>query len=99
MALVIPKFATEAEEADWGYDNRDLVEQEFLSAFQEGRVKRGGVMQRIAEAKARQVATAIELDETELPEAQAVAQRKGMDLPTYVRSLVHEAIEKEREVA
>ena len=30
MALVIPKFATETEEAYWWYANRDLVEQEFL---------------------------------------------------------------------
>lgn len=62
MALIIPKFATEREEADWWFENRDLVEQEFLLAAKEGRLKRGTLQSRIDEAKKQN------MRETMLPE-------------------------------
>jgi len=34
--LKVPKFETERAEADWWYDNRDLLEEEFLKAIKSG---------------------------------------------------------------
>jgi hypothetical protein len=47
--LKIPKFATKAEEADWWYDNREIVSAEFQKAAKEGRLRRGGVAHLLAE--------------------------------------------------
>ena len=47
--LKLPKFATEAEEAKWWYDNRELVSEEFQKAAKEGRLRRGGVARLLAE--------------------------------------------------
>ena len=36
-----PKFATEAEEAQWWYDNREAVSDELVRASREGRLGEG----------------------------------------------------------
>lgn len=47
--LKVPKFATEAEEAKWWYDNRDKLSDEFEKAAKEGRLCRGGVRRLLIE--------------------------------------------------
>ena len=47
--LKIPKFASEAEEAKWWYDNREILSEEFQKAAKEGRLRRGGVARLLAE--------------------------------------------------
>ena len=47
--LKFPKFANEAEEAKWWYDNREAVSDEFQKAAREGRLKRGGIRRLFAE--------------------------------------------------
>jgi hypothetical protein len=47
--LKVPKFATEAEEARWWFENDDLVSDEFVKAAKEGRLKTGGVQPLLAE--------------------------------------------------
>jgi len=37
---IIPTFATEAEEADWWFDNQDELAKDFEQAFAEGRLRR-----------------------------------------------------------
>jgi hypothetical protein len=38
---LLPKFKSEAEEAQWWYDNRSMVEKEFMTAIGNGTVGRG----------------------------------------------------------
>ena len=96
MALVIPKFATETEEADWWYANRDLVEQEFLDAAAEGRLGRGTLKKRAQEAEAKQRAESfVTLDDADLKKARAAAERRGMPYPAFLTMLVHQALERE----
>jgi hypothetical protein len=45
--LVVPKFATEREEADWWYANRRVLESNFLEAMRNGTVGRG-IVERLA---------------------------------------------------
>jgi predicted DNA binding CopG/RHH family protein len=89
-SLKIPTFATEAEEADWWYDNRELVEQNLRTSMAEGRTGRGTMMRRALEAD-----SAIQLDAEDVAKARAAANRKGMPYQAYVKMLLHEALEKE----
>lgn len=46
-ALKFPKFATEAEEAKWWFENDELVLAEFIRAEKEGRLRIGSVRARL----------------------------------------------------
>lgn len=39
--LAIPKFETEAQEAEWWYQNREALAEEFELAQQKGRLRFG----------------------------------------------------------
>jgi len=44
--LEVPKFATEAEEADWWYDIREILTDHFIQAAKEGRLGYGTAKRR-----------------------------------------------------
>ena len=89
-----PKGLTEAEEADWWYDNRETVEHEFEQAFTEGRIRRGPVVP----PSDRLITTTIQLDPGDLEKARAMAARRGLDYETYLQTIVHQALEKADEI-
>ncbi len=92
--LDIPVFATEAEEADWWYDNRELVEDEFHAAFVEGRVKPF-----VADPPSeRKVQTTIALDASDSKKAHAIAAKRGLKYETYLEMLLHQELEQTTEV-
>jgi predicted DNA binding CopG/RHH family protein len=93
-SLEIPKFANDTEEADWWYDNRHLVEEDFLKAAAEGRLGRGTAMRRALAAQ-----SAVQLDREDAARAQAAANRRGMPYQDYLKMLIHEALEKESNTA
>ena len=41
--LILPKFANEAEEAQWWFDHREALSDEFLRAEREGRLGEGSM--------------------------------------------------------
>jgi predicted DNA binding CopG/RHH family protein len=88
--LVVPQFATEAEEADWLYENRERISESFVKAAAEGRLTHGTAKLRALEAQ-----TIVQLDLEDAQRARAAAERKGMQYQAYVKMLVHEALEKE----
>lgn len=106
--LKIPKFATEAEEAKWWYDNRNLLSEEFEKAAKEGRLQRGGVQRLLAE---RGIAapqpqplpsTTIRLDPEDIAKARIQAAERGLRYQTYLKMIIHEALrnaEKNRQSA
>jgi hypothetical protein len=98
--LKVPKFATEAEEAQWWYDNRDKVSAEFHRAAKEGRLKRGGVRRLFAE---RGISlpplqplptTTIRLDPDDITKARDQAAKRGLRYQTYLKMIIHEALLK-----
>ena len=98
--LKVPKFETEAEEAQWWYDNRDKVSAEFQKAAREGRLKRGGVSRLFAE---RGIAlpppqplptTTIRLDPDDITKAREQAAKRGLRYQTYLKMIIHEALLK-----
>lgn len=49
--IVVPKFKTEAEEAQWWYDNRDKVEEALITAMDNGTIRRGTAQRLTSEAR------------------------------------------------
>jgi hypothetical protein len=88
-SLEIPKFATEAEEANWWFEHRAEVEANLRAAMAEGKTGRGTLMRRAMEANA------VLLDADDVTKAHAVAARKGVSYQAYVKTLIHDALEKE----
>jgi hypothetical protein len=106
--LKVPKFATEAEEAKWWFENDDAVSAEFIKAAKEGRLRRGGVQRLLAE---RGIAapppqplpsTTIRLDPEDIAKARVQAAQRGLRYQTYLKMIIHEALrnaEKEQQSA
>lgn len=68
----VPKFATEAEEAQWWYDNREMVDREMIKAMKNGTVGRNfkeRIQERIAEARLKELLATVPAFKTEAEEA------------------------------
>lgn len=87
---VVPKFASEAEEAEWWDRNRGAVSRDFRKAGLKGEVKRLTV-ERLRDRLAARPVT-IRLAEADLELARKQALRKGLPYQTYIRSLLHETL-------
>lgn len=97
--LKVPKFATEAEEAKWWYDNRHKLSEEFHKAAKEGRLKRGGVARLFAERGVpfppqppALPTTTIRLDPEDIAKARVQAAERGLRYQTYLKMIIHEAL-------
>jgi predicted DNA binding CopG/RHH family protein len=97
--IVRPRFNSEKEEAEWWDNNPDYILQEFKRAKEEGRLGHGTVARRMAEIKEAAKSTTIRLDPTDLSLAKAQAEKKGLKYQTYVKMLLHEALQREDAVA
>lgn len=93
--IVMPRFTSEREEADWWFNNPDFILQEFKRAKAEGRLGHGTVARRMAEIKPAAKSTTIRLDPADLSLAKAQAEKKGLRYQTYLKMLIHEALGKE----
>jgi predicted DNA binding CopG/RHH family protein len=91
--LQLPAFANEDEEAQWWYDNREKHAEEFVQASRAGRVTQGAMVKRGL------VRTpTIMISHADFADAKVLADKKGMDHETYIQSLVHEALEREKQL-
>ncbi len=87
---VIPKFATEAEEAGWWDQHREMVSRDFRVTRRTGEVKKLTVEHLRERLAARPVT--IRLAEADIELARKQAERKGLPYQTYIRSLLHETL-------
>jgi len=92
---IIPKFASEAEEADWWFDNRELLADQFEQAAKEGRLGRGTAMQRLGIPPP----TMIRLEPNDMTRAKSIAEKKGLPYQAYLESVIHEALDREERQA
>jgi hypothetical protein len=92
--LTIPKFENETDEANWLYENRDGLANAFLQAAQEGRVRQGTLRQRGITPP-----TTIRLAPEDISRARTLAERRGLRYQTYLKMLIHEALEREERLA
>ncbi len=88
---IIPKFASEAEEAQWWFDNQEELDKDFAQALAEGRLQR----RTWSRPPAAVPTTTIRLDPADIEMARAQAEKKGLKYQTYLKMVIHEALMKE----
>jgi hypothetical protein len=93
--LAVPKFTTEAEEAKWWDEHMDAVGENLIAAMKSGTAHRGGPRRVLQERRESRNIT-IRMPLTDLQAAQEMAQKKGLPYQTYMKMLLHQALEKER---
>ncbi len=93
---VVPAFATEAEEADWWYANRNIHSKQMLAAVKSGEatvLTKEKLRERIAASKKTPSPTvALRIPEADLALARKQAEKKGLPYQTYIKSLLHETL-------
>jgi predicted DNA binding CopG/RHH family protein len=90
----IPKFENEADEANWAFEHRDDLAAAFLQASQKGLVRQGTLKQRGVTPP-----TTIRLAPEDISRARALAERRGLRYQTYLKMLIHEALEREEKAS
>ena len=98
---VLPAFATEAEEAEWWYKNRNVHGKQLLAAVKSGRAQvltKEKLRERIAASKKTPApVVALRIPAADLALARKQAEQKGLPYQTYIKSLLHETLaERER---
>lgn len=102
MAKKQPPFKTEAQEAEWWAKNQDLIANRFEQAKAAGKLGKGTVArvarERAIESGASPTIT-IRLAEDDLTRAKALAAEKGLRYQTYLKMLLHQALNSEEKRA
>ena len=88
-----PAFDTEAEEAKWWDDHKDMVERNLIEAMRDGTAVRGTAQRLTREARASRNVT-IRMAEADLDLARQQAAEKGLLYQTYIKSVLHEELVK-----
>jgi predicted DNA binding CopG/RHH family protein len=86
----MPKFRSEKEEAEWWDAHPEVITELFLKAKKEGRIKRLPLVR----GATKPVTIRMALIDVET--AQELAGRRGLPYQTYIKSLLHRALERER---
>jgi predicted DNA binding CopG/RHH family protein len=86
---VLPDFTSEAEEANWWFDNQDALDKEFAQSAAEGRLGRG-----TAARLGGIPNTTIRRDPDDIALARAQASKRGLKYQTCLKMLLHEALLK-----
>ena len=101
---VVPAFATEAEEAEWWFKNRNVHDKQFLQAVKSGEAQvltKEKLLKRISASKKTPApVVALRIPEADLALARKQAGEKGLPYQTYIKSLLHETLaQRERRKA
>lgn len=91
----IPKFRTEAEEAAWWFDHRDETAVWTENAVKEGRTTTLAEILRKRPQRGATPTVSIRIDPEDISRARSLAERRGLRYQTYLKMLLHEALEKE----
>jgi predicted DNA binding CopG/RHH family protein len=91
--ILMPEFKTEAEEAEWWYDNRDKIENALIGAMDNGTVRHGTAQRLTGEARGSRNVT-LRMAEADLDLARRQAAEKGLPYQTYIKSVLHEELVK-----
>ncbi|MGA2144777.1 MAG: hypothetical protein ABSH49_07435 [Bryobacteraceae bacterium] len=93
---IVPRSATEAEEADWWYKNRKRHDKELVAAVKSGEAQiltREKLLARLEASKKKPApVVALRIPAADLALARKQAEQKGLPYQTYIKSLLHEAL-------
>ena len=98
MVMKPPPFKSERQEAEWWAKNQNLVADRFEQAGAAAKLGEGTVA-RIARERAAQTGASptitIRLAESDLTRVKTFAAEKGLRYQTYLKMLLHEALNSE----
>jgi hypothetical protein len=98
---IVPRFPTEAEEADWWYKNRHIHGKMMLAAVRSGEAQiltREKLLARMEASKKKPArVVALRIPDADLALARKQAERKGLPYQTYIKSLLHETLTEREE--
>ncbi|MGO9970104.1 MAG: CopG family antitoxin [Bryobacteraceae bacterium] len=92
----IPKFANEAEEADWWASRRgrEFVKRKSADPLKKGAAPKGSrLVGQLNRTPTVQIA--LRLPEPDITKAREIASRKGVGYQTLLKMLVHEGLGRE----
>jgi predicted DNA binding CopG/RHH family protein len=93
--LEVPRFGSEAEEADWWFDHRDETADLMENAVAEGRTSSLDMVLANKRNGGSTPAVSIRIDPGDLARARVQAERRGLRYQTYLKMILHEALERE----
>ena len=86
----IPKFKSEKEEAEWWDAHPEVITELFLKAKKEGRIKRLPLVRGATKS------VTIRMPIADIEAAQEIAEKRGLPYQTYIKGLLHQALERDR---
>jgi predicted DNA binding CopG/RHH family protein len=84
--VAIPKFGSEAEEAEWWDSHPETAMEIMKRALKSGKARRAAPLKTVT----------MRLPVPDIETAQDLAHEKGLPYQTYIKMLLHEALKKER---
>jgi hypothetical protein len=92
------RFRGEGQEAEWWAKNQDYIAERFEQAKAAGTLGKGSVV-RLARGQASSAGPSptitIRIAETDLQRARALSAKKGLRYQTYLKMLLHEALDRD----
>ena len=93
----IPKFKSEADEAAWWYAHREETARWMEEAAATGQTTTLSEMLQHARQRAGVTPTvSIRIAPEDIARARGLAEKKGLRYQTYLKMLLHEALEREQ---
>jgi predicted DNA binding CopG/RHH family protein len=89
----IPKFMSEKDEAEWWDAHPEVITELFLKARKEGKIKRLPVVHGATKP------VTIRMPVADIEAAQEIAERQGIPYQTYIKGLLHQALEREKKAS
>jgi predicted DNA binding CopG/RHH family protein len=86
------KFKSEAEEAEWWDQNPDFIADQFEKAAKEGRILWG------LPGRGATRSVTIRLAVKDVETAQTLAEKMGLPYQTYIKTILHQALDRQRKV-
>jgi predicted DNA binding CopG/RHH family protein len=84
------RFKSEQEEAEWWDAHPEIITALFLKAKKEGKIKRLPVVRGATKSVTFRIPIA------DIQTAQELAEKRGLPYQTYIKGLLHQALERER---
>ena len=85
----VPKFKSERQEAQWWDAHPEVVTALFLKAKKEGR------LERLPRIRGATKSVTIRMPITDLETAREIADKRGLPYQTFIKGLLHQALERE----
>ena len=93
----IPKFESEAEEAAWWDQHREETAQWVEEAVAAGKTTTLPAILERDRRNAGPASVTVDLDPPDAARARSMATRKGVPLEAYLKTLLHEALERDQD--